>query len=246
MADQVGCQHDPLTETYTATDLVLIPRGTCSYTKKVMGAQAAGAGAVIVFENENCQQIADGGNAVDGPFEDCVPRDPTDVMSGMGAEDATIPSFFSGDGAELMKLATIDLKCPGETTKAPATKAPATKAPATKAPATKKPKEVEKAEDAATPAAAVAAAKVALEAAKQAVEDAGCNDAAESAGEADAARQRRDAHAAADPCVALIAAVSAAELGLSAAEDVIGSTSAAATVAATLVAAIAVIGGAVF
>ena len=236
MADQVGCKHDPLTETYTATDLVLIPRGTCSYTEKVMGAQAAGAGAVIVFENENCQQIADGGNAVDGPFEDCVPRDPTDVMSGTGAEDATIPSFFSGDGAELMKLATIDLKCPGETTKAPATKAPATK----------KPKEVEKAEDAATPAAAVAAAKVALEAAKQAVEDAGCNDAAESAGDADAARQRRDAHAAADPCVALIAAVSAAELGLSAAEDVIGSTSAAATVAATLVAAIAVIGGAVF
>ena len=103
------------------------------------------------------------------------------------------------------------------------------------------------AEGAATPAAAVAAAKVVLEAAKEAVEAAGCDDAAESAGEADAARQRREAHAAADPvCAALIAAVSEAESVLSAAEDVIGSTSAAATVAATLVAAIAVIGGAAF
>ena len=97
------------------------------------------------------------------------------------------------------------------------------------------------------PAAAVAAAKFVLEAATQAVEAAACTDAAESAGEADAVRQRRDVHAAADPCVALLAAFSTAELVLTAAQesqDVIGSTSSAATVAATLVAAIAVIGGA--
>ena len=99
------------------------------------------------------------------------------------------------------------------------------------------------------PAAAVADAQVVLDAAKQAADAAGCNDAAQSAGEADATRQRREARReahAVDPCVVLVAAVSTAESALTAAQNVIGSTSAAATAAATLVAAIAVIGGAVF
>ena len=86
----------------------------------------------------------------------------------------------------------------------------------------------------------VAAAQVVLDVAKEAVEDAGCNDATE----ADA-RERREAHGV-DACVALLAALQTAESALATAQDVIGDTSSAATVAANLVAVIAVIGGAVF
>jgi len=80
--------------------ILMVDRGSCTFTQKVRNAQRSGAAAVIIADN-TCLCSAD--QCSSDPGVDCEPREPIMADDGSGS-DITIPSFlmFKQD-ADLVK-----------------------------------------------------------------------------------------------------------------------------------------------